>query len=258
MSFSLCAGVCQRNKPLLIGGSMMQRAFAFLSMMAVIFAFSVSSFAYDVVEVKSGGSIEGTVEFEGTPPKDPMLTLSSEQKYCGNSLPARKYLIKDKKIANVVVYITDIKSGKALPTESVTLTNLKCEFVPRVSVGFKGNQFIERNDDTIFHNIHTYLNGRTMYNIGLPEKGSSVKKPLTKTGIIEVTCDSHPWMHGYLYVADNPYAAVTGEKGEFSLTNVPPGTYTVEAWHEALGKAKVANVKVESGKPAKIKIEYKK
>ncbi len=97
-----------------------------------------------------------------------------------------------------------------------------------------------------------------MYNIGLPEKGSSVTKPLNKTGIIEVTCDSHPWMHGYVHVFDHPYASVTSAKGEFSIKNVPPGTYTVEAWHEALGKIKMAGVKVEAGKTNKIKLEFKK
>lgn len=237
----------------------MHKTILFVAVMAVMFSFSSISFAYETVDVKNGGSIEGVVEFTGgSVPKDPMLTLSSEQKFCGKSLPAEKYVIKDKKIANVVVYIEDIKAGKAMPNEPVTLTNLKCAFVPHVAVGFKGNKFIEKNDDPIFHNIHTYINNKTMYNIGLPEKGSSVTKPLTKSGIIEVTCDSHPWMHGFLYVSDNPYAAVTNEKGEFSIKNVPPGTYTVEAWHEALGKVKVANIKVEGGKPSKVKLDYKK
>ena len=237
----------------------MQKTILFAAVLAVIFSFSSISSAYETVEVKNGGSIEGVVEFTGgNLPKDPMLTLSSEQKFCGKSLSAEKYVIKDKKIANVVVYIEEIKAGKAIPSEPVTLTNLKCAFVPHVAVGFKGNKFVEKNDDPIFHNIHTYLNGKTMYNIGLPEKGSSATKPLTKTGVIEVTCDSHPWMHGYLYVTDNPYAVVTNEKGEFSIKNIPPGTYTVECWHEALGKVKIANIKVESGKPSKIKLEYKK
>jgi hypothetical protein len=238
---------------------MMQKAILFVAILAVIFSFSSISLAYETVDVKNGGSIEGLVEFAGgSVPTDKIQKLSSETKYCGAQLPEEKYLIKDKKIQNVVVYIENIKAGKALPAEPVTLTNLKCAFVPHVAVGFKGNKFIEKNDDPIFHNIHTYINGKTMYNIGLPEKGSSVTKPLTKTGVIEVTCDSHPWMHGYLYVSDNPYAAVTNAKGEFSIKNIPPGTYTVEAWHEGLGKVKVANIKVESGKPSKIKLEYKK
>lgn len=237
----------------------MRKVILYAGSMAALFVFSLTSIAYETVEVKNGGSIEGVVEYAGANvPKDQMLKLSSETKYCGTSLPAEKYVIKDKKIKNVVVYIEEIKAGKAIPMEPVTLTNLKCLFEPHVAVGFKGSKFIERNDDPIFHNIHTYLNGKTMYNIGLPEKGSSVTKPLLRPGIIEVTCDSHPWMHSYLYVSENPYAVVTNEKGEFSLKDLPPGTYTVEAWHEALGKVKVAGVKVESGKAARIKIEYKK
>lgn len=238
---------------------MMQKVFLCVAVMAVILSFSSASFAYETVEVKNGGSIEGVVEFMGgNVPKDPTLTLSSEQKFCGKTLPAEKFVIKDKKVENVVVYIEDIKAGKAIPAEPVTLTNMKCAFVPHVAVGFKGNKFIQKNDDPILHNIHTYIGQKTLYNISLPEKGSSVSKPLNKAGIVEVTCDAHPWMRGFLYVADNPYAVVTNAKGEFSIKNVPPGTYTVEAWHEALGKVKAANIKVEGGKPTKIKLEYKK
>ncbi|MGC9976723.1 MAG: carboxypeptidase regulatory-like domain-containing protein [Thermodesulfovibrionales bacterium] len=237
----------------------MQKVASLSGVLVLIFFLSSASFAYEVMEVKNGGSIEGVAEFiGGSVPQDKMQKLSSEQKYCGNQLPKEEYLIKDRKIQNVVVYIEDIKSGKAIPIEPVTLTNLKCLFVPHVAVGYKGNKFIERNDDPIFHNIHTYLNNKTMYNIGLPEKGSMVTKPLTKTGLIEVTCDSHPWMHGYIQVLDHPYAAVSNADGEFVIKDIPPGTYAIETWHEALGKVKVANVKVDSGKTSKIKVEYKK
>ncbi len=224
-----------------------------------VLLFSGNAFGYQAAEVKNGGSIEGVVEFAGANvPKDPVLKLSSETKYCGTTLPADKYLIKDKKIQNVIVYLTDIASGKPLPTEPLTLTNVKCTFQPHVAIGYQGNKLIQKNDDPIFHNIHTYLNGKTMFNIGLPEKGATVAKPMPRTGMMEVTCDSHPWMHGYIMILDQPYAVVTGQGGDFSIKDIPAGTYTVEAWHEALGKVKVPNVKVESGKPTKIKIDYKK
>ncbi len=237
----------------------MKRSIVIVSVLLMLFSFSAVSFAYETIEVKNGGSIEGVVEFAGANvPKDPMVTLSSEVKYCGKTLPAEKYLIKDRKIENVAVYLVDIKAGKAIPSEGVTLTNLKCLFVPHVAVGFQGTKIIQKNDDPIFHNIHTYLNGKTMFNIGLPEKGSSVTKPLLRAGLMEVTCDSHPWMHGYIQILDHPYAAVTNAKGEFTIKDIPAGTYTIEAWHEALGKVKVADVKVESGKASKTKLEFKK
>ena len=212
------------------------------------------------MDVKNGGSIEGTVEFTGaTVPQDQVVKVMPEYaKYCGDTLPAGRYLIKDRKIQNVVVYIEGIKSGKPTPNESVTLTNLKCVFAPHVAVGFKGTNFIERNDDPIDHNIHTHWEGKTMYNINLPGEGMSLTKPLTKTGLIEIECDSHHWMHAYIYVTDNPYAAVTNDKGEFSLKDVPAGTYTVVAWHEMLDKLITYKVKVESGQVTKLKLEYKK
>lgn len=237
----------------------MKRSVILSGVLAALMSVSAVSFAYETIDVKNGGSIEGVVEFTGaTVPKDPILTLSSEVQYCGKTLAAEKYLIKNKMIENVVVYLADIKSGKAIPGEPLTLTNIKCLFSPHVAVGFKGGKLIQKNDDPIFHNIHTYLNGKTMFNIGLPEKGSSVTKPLPRDGLMEVTCDSHPWMHGYIQILDHPYGVVTNAKGEFSIKDIPAGTYTVEAWHEALGKVKMATVKVESGKASKIKLEYKK
>jgi hypothetical protein len=237
----------------------MRRGIALLSFLVLIVLWAIASFAYETIEVKNGGSIEGVVEFTGANvPKDKMLTLSSEVKYCGKSLPEEKYLIKDKKIQNVVVTIEEIKAGKAIPAQPITLTNVKCVFDPHVAVGYKGGKIIQKNDDPIFHNIHTYLNGKTMFNIGLPEKGSSVEKPLLRAGLMEVTCDSHPWMHGYVQIFEHPYAAVTDAKGEFSIKDIPAGTYTIQAWHEGLGTVKVANVKVEGGKASKLTVEYKK
>ena len=237
----------------------MQKVAMVIITLALFFCLIPASYAYETIPIRNGGSIEGIVEFVGaTVPADPMLTLTSDTTYCGNSLPAKKYLIKDRKIENVAVYLVEVKSGKAIPAEPITLTNIKCAFAPHVAVGFKGGKIIQKNDDPIFHNIHTYINGKTAFNVGLPEKGSLVTKTLRRDGLMEVTCDSHPWMHGFVQILDHPYGAVTNAKGEFAIKDIPAGTYTVEGWHEALGKVKEANVKVESGKATKIKIEYKK
>lgn len=225
-----------------------------------VFCLPFSSFAYDVMEVRDGGSVEGTVLFAGPAiPKDEVLSITSDTKFCGKSIPAEKYIIsQDKRIKNVVVHIEGIKTGKAVPREPAVVDNLKCAFAPHVSIGYKGNKIISKNSDPVFHNVHTYVDERTMFNIGLPDQGSQVTKDLRKTGIVEVTCDSHPWMRAYVYVLDHPYAAVTNEKGEFVIKDIPPGTYSIEAWHEALGKVKVTDIKIETGKTTKVKIEHKK
>ena len=145
-----------------------------------LFCLPSVSFAYDVMEVKNGGSIEGVVMFAGpTIPKDEVVTISSDVKYCGNSLPSEKYLItSERAIRNAVVYIVSIKGGKANPKIDALVENTKCAFVPHVSVGFVGNNFTTKNGDPMFHNIHTYIGGKTVYNIGLPNQGAVVSKPL--------------------------------------------------------------------------------
>ena len=216
--------------------------------------------AYETVEVKNGGNIEGVVTFTGaTLPKDETLNLSSDMEYCGKTLPAERYLINaDRRIKNVVVFLKEVRAGKAAPGETVTVTNLKCSFVPHVSVGFKGNKFISRNDDPLLHtfDIHASLDGKELYHVGLHEKGSAVTKTLTKTGLMEISCYVHPWQHAYIYVFDHPYAAVTNERGEFVIRDIPPGTYTVEAWHEALGRIELKDTAVEGGLTNKIKLQY--
>jgi hypothetical protein len=229
------------------------------SIAALIVCFTCGALAYQVIPFRNGGSIEGVVVFNGTKvPDDTILTLTSETKYCGKSLPARKYLIKDGRIENVVVRIVGIKAGKAVPAGPVTVTTLKCEFVPHVAIGFKGNKIIMRTDDPVFHtfDVHASIGGKEIYHVGLPEKGSAVAKTLSKEGILNLSCYAHPWQHAYVAIFDHPYAAVTDKKGGFVINDIPPGTYSVEAWHEELGTKQVSEVKVESGKTSMIKFEY--
>lgn len=237
----------------------MQKVVMVVFSLALFFGLIPASHAYETIPFRNGGSIEGTVEFVGaTVPADPMLTLTSETAYCGNSLPAKKYLIKNRKVENAVVYIVGIKTGKAIPPEPVTIASLKCEFVPHVTVNFKGNNIIMKTEDPVFHtfDVHVSIGGKELYHVALPEKGSSVTKKLSKAGLIELSCYVHPWQRAYIYVFDHPYAAITDEQGRFSIKDIPPGTYAVEAWHEALGTKKIANIKTESGKTTSIKFEY--
>jgi hypothetical protein len=217
--------------------------------------------SYKVVEVTNGGSISGKAVFGGgTAPKDETLTLTSEQDLCGKTLPARKYVINSSnEIKNVVVFLDGIKKGKAVPNAPVVIDNNTCAFEPHVSVGFSGkkNTAVINNSDPVFHNTHSYIKGRTIFNIGLPDKGSTVEKKMRKPGIMSVKCDSHPWMLGYVYLFPHPYAAVTNENGEFSIGDIPAGSYKVKAWHEGFGEIELGKVTVDAGKTAMVKAEFK-
>ncbi len=217
--------------------------------------------AYEAIPFRNGGSITGVAEFTGANvPEDPKLSLTSETQLCGSSKPARKYVIKDRKIANVVVFIAGIKAGKEFPAGSglLAVTNHRCEFTPHVAVGFKGNQIALSTDDPVLHmsDVHLLPKGKELFHVSLHEKDQPVKKELSRTGLLEMSCYNHPWEHAYVYVFDHPYVAVTDEEGRFSIDDIPPGTYTIEAWHEALGTKTITNVKVESGKTRTLKLEF--
>ncbi len=213
---------------------------------------------YNVMEVTDGGSITGKAVFSGTAPKDETVSLTSEQSLCGDTLPAEKYLINgNNEISNVVVYIDGIKKGKAIPKDNALIDNVICAFVPHVSLGYKGNKVDIKNSDPVFHNVHSYIKKKTVYNLGLPDLGSKVTKKMKKAGVMEVKCDSHPWMIGYVFITDHPYTALTNEKGEFSISDIPAGSYNVNAWHEGLGMISLGKVAVAAGKTVMVKAEYK-
>src|SRR3546814_8186708 len=88
------------------------------------------------------------------------------------------------------------------------------------------------NTDPVLHNTHGFYGRRTAFNLALPNQGQRIKADLTRPGLVRVECDAHGWMLAWIYVADSPYYALTGEDGSFSLTDVPPGDYTLVTWQE--------------------------
>ncbi len=145
----------------------------------------------------------------------------------------------------------------AIPKVKSFVDNVLCYFVPHVSVGFKGNEIDIVNSDPVFHNVHSYIKGKTTYNLGLPDQGSKVTKKMKRDGIMEVKCDSHPWMLGYVFISKHPYAAATGDDGSFTISDIPAGSYKVKAWHESFGQIDLGKVTVAAGKTAKINAEFK-
>ena len=238
----------------------MKKISVFIWMLMLAVGSMSDSFAYESVSFSNGGTIQGSVEFSGAIiPKDKTFSISSDVKYCGKEKRTEKYLINaERRIKNVIVFLTDIKAGKSVPAETVSVVDSKCTFIPHVMIGFKGSQLVVKNEDPVLHTGHIYshIKGKTIFNVALPEKGSTVTKSLTKTGLLELNCDCHPWMESFVYIFDHPYVAITDENGTFVISDIPPGVYTVEAWHETLGTVMLQNVTVQSGKTSTIHLQY--
>lgn len=235
----------------------MKKLFLLVTAITVLFT-GFSVYGYEEIEVKDGGSVKGRVRITGNIPKDEVVKVTKDKSHCGETLPREKYVISpDGGVKNVVVFIENITRGKAIPKTEVVIDNKHCAFQPHVQVATRGQTLVIKNNDPMLHNTHIYLNRKTVYNFALPKTGMEIKKPINKTGIMEVECDAHDWMKGYLYVTEHPYITVTDEKGYFSIKDIPPGDYKLVFWHEALGQ-EVRDIKITTGSVVELNIEFKK
>jgi len=210
---------------------------------------------YSGGEVKDGGSISGTVKFKGTAPAPKKLDVGKDKEVCDKSPKLDQSLIvKDGNLANAVVTITDIKSGKKIDAKKVSLDQNGCEYKPHVLAFAAGTAVEILNPDGILHNIHSYSKVNSPFNQAQPKFKKSLDVKIEKPEVVEVKCDVHGWMHGWLVATANPYFAVTDGSGSFKLTDVPAGSYTVEVWHEKLGKS-TQKVTVKAKEEAKASFE---
>jgi plastocyanin len=143
-----------------------------------------------------------------------------------------------KALANVFVYVKDGLGNYVYdtPTMPMTIDQKSCRYHPHV-FGIRVGQPLEiLNSDPTLHNIHALPKGNAEFNTGQPIQGMKTTHTFTqKEVMVPFKCDVHGWMNAYVGVLDHPYFAVTKEDGKFELNTLPPGTYTIEAWHEKLG-----------------------
>jgi plastocyanin len=179
------------------------------------------------------GTVRVTGEFAPLPPQP----VFKEKEYCSTTVPDERLIVDSAgRVAGAVVHLEGLEAGKPVPRgEPVRLDNRKCAFVPHVVAASVGQTLEMHNEDPFLHDAHAIRGSDTLFNLAIP-KGRTVRYRLTSPGIAHVTCNvRHTWMHAYLFVAEDPYHAVSGPAGEFVLDDVPPGTYTITVWHELLG-----------------------
>jgi Polysaccharide lyase family 4, domain II len=193
--------------------------------------------AYEAVTVTDGGTIRGKVVYQGEIPTRKIVP-TKDRATCGEVRDEPQVEVgADKGVKGAVVWLKGIEKGKAMtkPANKPEIVNQKCTFVPHVQALPIGS-IVVVNMDPVMHNTHAFHGKQTVFNVALPVKGQRIEKPITKPGINRVECDTHGWMLGWIFAAENPYYAVTDEKGTFSIGDVPPGSYTLVAWQEYTGE----------------------
>ena len=203
---------------------------------------------------QGGGTIEATVTYAGAPVVE-KLKVNKDTEKCGTEASIEKVVVgANKGLANAVVSVPGAKgTPKAM---KATVDQHGCKFVPHVTAMTPGELELKNSDD-ILHNIHTYSTANPSINKAQPKFKKVMTEKFEKPEFIKLTCDVHSWMLGWVAVMPNPFFGVTDASGNAKIENVPPGKYTVEAWHETLGK-QTKEVEVKAGQTAKVAIEMKK
>ncbi len=193
------------------------------------------------VDPATAGKVTGKVIFEGTAPEPELIDMEAEptcqELYPDGAFTEKVVVNDDGTLQNVFVYVKeglgDLKFP--VPQEGVVLDQQGCRYRPHVFGVQVGQELIIRNSDGFLHNIHPMPTVNRAFNVGQPVKMDTTKSFSKVEVMIPIECDVHDWMSGYAGILDHPYFAVTGSDGTFSLPNLPPGTYTLEAWHEEYG-----------------------
>lgn len=214
------------------------------------------------------GSIHGVVGVSGavtvrSAPDSQPIDMSGDR-YCNEVNAGRQVLDRavvadaQGRLANVVVSIRNgaAAGGGEATAEPIVLDQQNCEYTPRV-IALRVNQpIVIRNSDATLHNVHVHAQNNREFNIGQPMKGIESRRQFGTAEVgIHVTCDIHGWMQGAIAVFDHPFYDVSGTDGSFSIDALPPGNYTVEAWHETLG-VQEQNVTVDAGGTAEVSFVF--
>ena len=204
------------------------------------------------------GDIVGKVKYAGTAPTPAKIQVTKDQAVCGKAehIDETLQVAADKGVKNVVVNISDPKDGrKYAAARKPSLDQNGCKFVPHVDIVAAGQEMTIINSDGILHNIHTFPKNNTPFNKAQPKFKKEMPATFDKPDIIQIKCDVHSWMSGWIVVAGHAYYALTDASGSFKIADVPAGTYTLEYWQEKLGKQS-KSVTVPATGPVTADLEY--
>jgi plastocyanin len=215
----------------------------------------------DPVDPATASAITGVVTLQGTPPANPSINMSSDP-YCmklGAATTPVFIVSDDNGLENVFVYVKDgLGSLKfPVPTSPVVLDQKGCMYGPRV-FGIQVGQSLDIvNSDETLHNVHAMPMANREFNRGQALQGMKYTTTFTAPEVmLPFKCDVHKWMNAWVGVLEHPFYAVSGKAGMFALAGLPPGSYTIEAWHEKLG-AQTQQVTIGPKESKKISFVFK-
>lgn len=194
------------------------------------------------VDPATAATIKGKVTFDGPAPANAAIRMNADP-VCARENPTPQqqetYVIgQGGELANVFVYVSRGLEGRTFTasTTAAVIDQKGCRYHPHVLGVMVGQPLQIVNSDPTLHNIHAIPTQNQEFNTGQPIQGMKTDHVFTAAEtMVPFKCDVHGWMNAYVGVLDHPYFAVSAEDGTFTIPNLPPGSYTLTAWHERLG-----------------------
>jgi hypothetical protein len=205
------------------------------------------------LDAQGGGSITGIVSTRAGALQPVRVTI--DQRVCGSELSDEAVVASPTgRLANAVVTLAGVRA-KANAASAIVM-NDKCRFAPRVQVVGPNATVTTSSVDAILHTTNAQVEGgRTIFNVALPVPGIKINKPVGAAGLVRLSCNTHPWMRGWIVVTDE-VAAVTDSEGRFTLPGVPAGTYQARVWHESF-KGAAQQISVAAGQATSMMVEMR-
>ncbi|HXZ79926.1 MAG TPA: carboxypeptidase regulatory-like domain-containing protein [Terriglobales bacterium] len=187
------------------------------------------------IDPNTVASVSGTVKFDGTAPKPQKIDMSQDPA-CGSGPNMTETVVVDNgDLANAFVYVKDGLGDRTFetPKDAVTIDQQGCRYHPHVLGVMTGQEVKVVNSDNTTHNIHPTPKDNREWNESQAPKAAPLEKSFAREEVmLPVKCNQHPWMKMYINVVKNPFYAVTDKNGKYTLTGLPPGTYTIAVVHE--------------------------
>lgn len=214
-------------------------------------------FSLAVVSLAQAGTVTGTITYEGELPKLKPIKMDADpiclSHHAAEVMPQIIVLGEGNTMGNVFVHVTKgvAKKDYPVPAEEIVIDQKGCEYHPHV-VGVRAGQTVKiLNPDGTLHNVHAIPKVNKEFNLAMPKFRTEITTTFDKPEFMfPIKCDVHPWMGAWISVMDHPYFAVTSTEGKFSIADLPPGEYELEAWHEKLG-TQTATLTIASADEAK-------
>ena len=245
----------------------MRKLFTILTLTGIaMFAASAAKGArqYEEIQVTNGGAISGKVLLGNAKAESETIPITKDHHSCGTGTRIVEWVrANGDALLDVVVYLENVAVGKLFSEKSkaVVVDQVNCHFTPYLQVMANGGEVKALNSDPAWHSVHIYEiikeKRRTLFNYSQPQSRMGITNQIKlRQGLaLKFECDSHEFMHGWIFVARNPYYAVVDEHGAFTITDVPPGSYVVKSWHGRLGEQELT-AEVKAGDNTAVTFSY--